>query len=284
MRRAGLAAIAVVAAAACASGAAVRTTTSSGGGHDAGSGGAGGGGGGGGSAPGDAVPQDAVSFFHGTVCPPGWSAYDAAAGLSIVPTTSDTTGGVPHGTPLQSGEDRAHTHTLAATFTLGSVSYAGIAGGGNNGVAATGVVMMAATSDPASTGLPYIQLMACKKTFPAVPGRAPLPAGMQMFFDAPACPAGWTQPAGTQGRFLVGLPQGAPADKTFGGMPVTSATAPTHTHGNTAQLVTMAHGIALLGGGLADGYAADGTYTDMQPTDATEAVIPYLPLLSCEKQ
>jgi hypothetical protein len=276
-------ALTVVSAAACATGSLVTATTSSSGGRDGGA--AGGGKGTGGSAPtGDAIPQDAVSFFNGTVCPAGWAAYAPGAGFSLVPTTPDTAGGVPYGAPLASGEDRTHTHTLSATFVIGSTSYVGVAGGNNDGVAAQSSVTMATLSSPASTGLPYVQLMTCKKTDPPVPGPAPLPPHMQMFFDAVACPPGWIQPTTTQGRFLVGLPQGATADQTFGGQPVTSTTAPTHTHGNTATLVTTSHGIALAGGCCAGGYAAAGTYTAMQDTDPSAVGFPFLPLLSCEKQ
>ena len=278
----GLLALCLLVPAACAGSSPIGTTSLGSGGQDGGTGG--GGGAGGGSAVGDAMPQNAVSFFQAKACPSQWAPYDTGVGRVLVPAAAGTAGGVPHGTPLAGGEDRTHTHALALSFTLGTVKYVGAAGGGNHGVAAAGTLGLMATSDPASTGLPYVQMLACKKLYAAVPGKAPLPAGMELFFDAPACPSGWKAPAATQGRFLVGLPSGAPADQTFGGPPVTSITAPSHTHGATGTLATTSHGIALASGCCADGYGANGTYMATATTDATEAGLPYLELLACEKQ
>jgi hypothetical protein len=238
---------------------------------------------GGGNAPGgDAIPPGAVSFFSTTVCPDGWSTFDDAVGRMLLPTVGNAVGGTPYGIPLASGEDRTHTHDVTATFTLPSVSYAGLSGGGNHGVGSEGSRKLAATSDPASTGLPYVQLLVCKKTAPAAPSAAPLPKGMRLFFTGPTCPSGFQQAADTQGLFLVGLPKNAKADASFGGLPQSGANPRTHAHQTTATLTTSSHGIALVSGGLADGYAANGSYMDTEDTTASGAALPYLELLQCE--
>ena len=158
----------------------------------------------------DAMPEGAVSFFQGPSCPDGWGAYSAANGRFVVPLVGEDLAGTTHGTELANGEDRLHSHGVTATFHVGSVSYAGIVGGGNHGVGAAGDVAFSATSTEASTGLPYVQLLMCRKvSAPAV--KKNLPSGMLMFFDAQACPSGWKR-AQTQGRLLIGLPKGAPAD------------------------------------------------------------------------
>jgi len=159
----------------------------------------------------------------------------------------------------------------------------GLAGGGNHGVAQAATVTLATTSDPASVGLPYVQLLACKKTVPAVPRATPLPARMQLFFDDVACPEGWKQVEATQGRFVVGLPKGAPADQTFGGAPLGSMGLVAHAHGNDVALVTAPHGIALASGCCGGGYAANGSYGASQDTDMAEPGVPYVELLQCEK-
>ena len=297
----GLAAIAIVG---CAAGSNSSGTTSAstgtggGGGHgnmgpDGGSGGGTGGGTGGtgggpdgGPRTGDSLPPSAVSFFQSPTCPTGWVPYTMGNGFLLVPTVATAPAGIPHGTPLMSGEDRTHTHDIAASFALGSVEYVGAPGGGNGGVGPDSAVSLKTTSAPASTGLPYIQLLVCRKNDPAVPGSTPLPHGLQMFFDMAACPVGWMQTATTQGRFIVGLAQGAPQDVTFGGPALSSGDAGadvrTHAHGVTATLTTTPHGIALASGCCAKNYAADGMYTAMVQTTQEEPALPYLELLACQ--
>lgn len=237
---------------------------------------------------GDSLPPSAVSFFQNPTCPTGWVPYTMADGRLLLPTIATYPGGLTHGTPLTSGEDCTHTHGFAASFSIGSTDYVGAAGGGNGGVGPSGTLMLTGTTDPSSTGLPYIQLLVCRKNAPAVPGSAPLPSGLQMFFDMTACPIGWKQTTATQGRFIVGLPQGAPQDVTFGGPAISSvdggADVRTHNHGNTVTLDTTSHGIALASGCCANGYAANGTYSSMQATDDGDTGLPYIELLQCQKE
>ncbi len=272
--------------AACAAGAVGPGGVLLDGGTEAGSGGSGGSDAG--ALTGDALPAAAVSFFQGSTCPTGWVPYTAGDGRFLVPTVATAPGGLTAGTPLMPGEDRTHVHTVSASFALGSTSYVGVSGGGNGGVTSAATVMLMTQSDAASTGLPYVQLLTCRKNAAAVPRPTPLPRGLQMFFDMPACPAGWLQTAATQGRLLVGLPQGAPQDVTFGGPALSSGDAGadvrTHTHPNTATLATTSHGIALASGCCGSGYGANGTYMSTMDTGASDTGLPYIELLSCEKQ
>jgi hypothetical protein len=248
-----------------------------------GSGGGGGSGGAGGSAPkGDSLPPGAVSYFNGPSCPEGWKTFDAANGRFLLPTVGNAVGGTKYGNPFTSGEDRTHTHAIKGSFGLGNTSYVGVAGGGNHGVGAAMVVPFATTSDPASAGLPYVQLLVCKKAAEATPRATPLPHGLELFFDAPSCPAGWKQVEATQGRFPVGLPKGASADLFFGGGPLSGATTRTHGHGKSAVLKTESHGIALASGCCGDGYAANGMYLAGEPCEESELDVPYLELIHCQ--
>jgi hypothetical protein len=236
--------------------------------------------------PPDSLPPSAVAFYQGGTCPVGWAPYTVSDGRFIVPTVATSPAGLTWGTPLDAGEDRTHTHNLTAVFAISGVGYEGASG--SNDVATQGSVSMTTTSDPASTGLPYVRLLVCRKNVPAVPGPAPLPSRLQMFFDMASCPEGWVQTAANQGRFIVGLPQGAPQDVSFGGPPISSTLdagidVRTHAHSNTATLTTTSHGIALLGGSN-DGYGANGTYMSTMDTEEDDTGLPYLELLSCEKQ
>jgi hypothetical protein len=250
-----------------------------------GSGGNGGDGGNGASGPTrtDAIPQNSIGFFQIPACPSGWEPFKAAAGRAILPTIGTMPGGATVGEPLTSGEERQHAHEIKATFDLIDISYVGIASGGNSGVAQAGAVSFAATSDTASTGLPYVQLLSCKKMASPEAGVKPLPTGMQLYFDAATCPSGWKQAPATQGRFIMGLPKGAPADVTFGGEPVSSAAPRAHNHGNKITLETTSHGIALAAGCCGSGYAKNATYSSIEDTDASDAALPWIELLHCEK-
>ena len=116
-----------------------------------------------------------------------------------------------------------HGHNAAGQFDLRGVSYAGIAGEANHGVAAAGTVKWSAMTSADSTGLPYLQLLFCQKT--AVPRAAkdPLPSGLLAYFAMAACPDGWAQAALSQGRFVVGLPEKGAQAMRFGGAPLQSS-------------------------------------------------------------
>lgn len=239
------------------------------------------GGGQGGALPvGDAAPVDAVSFFGGTACPMGWDAYAAADGRLLLPAMDPATAGAAHGTPLASGEDRTHTHPIDTVFALKSFDFIDV-GGPNDGVASASAAAFKATTEPATAGLPYVQLLVCKKTAPPIAGT--IPAGMHLFFEGASCPAGWAQAQGTAGRFIVGLPQGAPPDEPFGGAALASKDTPTHGHAFSATLQTMPHGLAVVSGCCNDGFAENQSYTTVDITQGAEPALPYLELLQCQK-
>ncbi len=242
-------------------------------------------GGGGGSTTSrtDAIPQNGIGFFQVPACPAGWEPFKAASGRAILPTIGAMPGGATVGEPLGSGEERMHTHSVKASFDLIDISYAGIASGGNTGVAKAGAISFMTTSNPASTGVPYVQLLACKKVAAPEAGVKPLPTGMQLFFDTADCPSGWKQTAATQGRFIVGLPKGAPADVAFGGEPLASAMPRVHTHTTDVSMTTIPHGIALAAGCCGSGYAKNATYMNSQDSGEGDASLPWIELLHCEK-
>jgi hypothetical protein len=226
----------------------------------------------------DPMPPGAISFFLATSCPSGWTSYDAAAGRAIVPTRTDPS--VVVGAPLARNEIRAHHHDAGVGVDLPSTSFAGIAGASNTGVAAAGHVDGAIATADADAALPYVQLLGCKKTAPA--NGAPLPSAMLAFFDGAACPAGWTDAADAMtGRMLVGNPSGGAPGATFGGAPLASGEMRTHTHPITGTLALPAHGIALVSGCCAGGYASAGDLAIGATSAVSMADVPYLQLRAC---
>jgi hypothetical protein len=233
--------------------------------------------GGGGSST-DGAPTGAVSFFQRLACPDGWAAYDAADGRAILPAMDPAAAGASQGTPLAPGEDRGHTHDAQASFHVDDFSFTDFSGG-NGGVASSGDKAASFTTGAASGGLPYTRLLVCKKTAP--PSATPLPVGAHLFFEGDACPAGWKQDGATRGRFLVGLPAGAAADKPFGA--AASAGPFTHAHDASLTLATSSYGVAALSGCCNSGFGKNGTYSASSHASDAEAGLPYLTLIHCSK-
>jgi hypothetical protein len=229
----------------------------------------------------DPLPTGAISFFLATNCPTGWASYDAAAGRTIVPQTSDPM--VTAGDPLAVNEQRVHHHGAQIGVDLSSTSFAGIAGAANTGVASAGHVSGAITTDDGDAALPYVQLLVCKKTAP--PSSGGVPGGLIAFFES-ACPAGWTDaPTSLDGRMLVGLPAGGAPGVTFGGAPLASGEVRTHVHAINGTVSLPSHGIALASGCCAGGYATAGDVSIGTATSAPAAAdVPYVQLRACAKQ
>lgn len=112
----------------------------------------------------DGVAPGAVAFFGSDTgaCPEGWQPADYAAGRLVVGVIQDTTVGHKVGAPLANQEDRTHTHPFTTSVDLPSKALAAADGGNNQGAQAKAYDVSHAT-DPAPSGLPFIQLLACEK-------------------------------------------------------------------------------------------------------------------------
>ncbi len=116
-------------------------------------------------APGAAdAPAGTLAFFVGDaqVCPAGWrTATEAQGRLAVAVSTADTVG-KQVGEALKSQEDRTHVHPFATKVELAYKSLAA-ANGGNRQGAAADEYTDSGTSEPAASGLPFIQLLTCVK-------------------------------------------------------------------------------------------------------------------------
>jgi hypothetical protein len=230
-------------------------------------------------AVGDGFPTGAIAFFLDTQCPTGWELHADAVGRTIVPSPGPEAGEVV-GTPLAANEQRGHSHAVEVGVDLGSVSFAGVAGEANHGVARGGAVEGATATDSAVATPPYAQLLVCEKTAPS--GNRTAPSGVIAFFAAETCPSPWigVEPA-LVGRFLVGLPEGGDPRATFGGPSLAPGEVRSHGHAVTATLDGGSHGIALASGCCAGGYAAAGSHGATASASAATVEMPYLQLLAC---
>lgn len=231
---------------------------------------------------GDAMPPGAIAYFRAPDCPSGWSRYALANGRVVVPISGSGDIGQARGAPLKSGESRAHGHPVKGSITLRAVSYVGIAGEANHGVAVAGTAAVSGTAMDAEGGLPYVQLRLCQKTSAAVPRVRPIPAGTLAFFEQP-CPDGWGRAGATQGRLLVGLPVGGNPGLSFGGPPLMPGEARGHSHAASGSVSLPSHGIALASGCCASGYGGQGDTRYTANAESGEAGPPYVQLLQCQK-
>lgn len=230
----------------------------------------------------DAFPEGAVSFFNRLECPPDWSPFEAAAGRAIVAANAGLPSGMPIGDRLSSGEDRVHVHNLKGSVNVTSMPNQATEPGPNGLFISGGDYPFAGTSNPASAGVPYRQLLVCRKMVGPKPDALPLPAKLHIHFDRDACPSGWKEADPTKGRILVGLPKGGAADMPMGGDPLTSSTPRTHTHTYTSTLVPTP-----LGNPQSIGVASvglKGSYPFMGESDPAADGFPMVALVHCAKQ
>lgn len=232
---------------------------------------------------GDALPGGTISFYNSAACPEGWIPFSEGEGRVVVPTVGQEEPLSVQGSPLEDGEDRLHDHAIKAEVSLDSVTYAGVAGEANHNVAKAQVVAVSATAEKASSGLPYVQLLACKKLGEPRAGRAPVPRGLLIFFNGTSCPEGWEQPIATQGRMVVGLPEGAAPGLSFGGTSLKPGEERPHGHAVNGTLTTEAQGIALASGCCAEGYAKNGSYPVTGTAVESGVALPTVQLLQCQK-
>jgi hypothetical protein len=110
------------------------------------------------------VPAGMLTFMAGDVaeCPPGWRVAQESSGRLVVGVTSSDAVGKLVGTALTSQEDRTHVHPFQ---TVAELPYKSIsaANGGNGQGAAAARYTDSGVSEPASSGLPFVQLMGCVK-------------------------------------------------------------------------------------------------------------------------
>ena len=233
---------------------------------------------------GDGLPLGAIAWFDALRCPEGWEAYAPAVGRTLVPVgpLGPGNGVWEDGTPLLPGQDPTHRHAFSGSLAITDRSFAGIAGGGN-GLASSGTVTVSGTSTPSSLGLPYVMLLACKKTEDRPLGRAP--DGVFVLMDNNlGCTADW--PASGEGaeRLVVGNPDGGAVGATFGAPPGL-ATRAQHSHSVSGTFAIDSHGIALVSGCCSGGFASSSdpalTLTS-GPADPEDAItFPWRAELQC---
>lgn len=114
---------------------------------------------------GDAAPDGMVVWATGASCPSGWAPHAASRGRLIVGAALGGDVGLTVNPPLTDREDRTHVHLVGLSAVLSRRNVAAADGPNGNG-AAFGTVTATLASQPATSGLSFVQRMVCVKGAP----------------------------------------------------------------------------------------------------------------------
>lgn len=231
----------------------------------------------------DPYPQGTIAHFNRSAgCPAGWSVYPEGVGRTVLPFAPEYAGEVS-GAPLPSGGQVTHAHTFRAPIDPSAVSYAALAGGGNDSLANDNKKTATGATDPSGIDVPYVQYLICRKD-DAPPDHASAPSDVVVFTDAETgCFSGWVYADRLNGRLIVGLPTGGTAEAAFGGNALGPGQfQPQHTHTITKKVELKSYGVEAVKGGGAKGYGKRGTYTAEGTMDSVASVFPYVMLVACQ--
>lgn len=249
----------------------------------------------------DAYPLGSAAFFNLSACPQGWAPLPAPSpaptgtaisGVLLIPffkapqtplTPADLNKMVG-GPPLADGEDRLHTHAFQSSITLASKGYDGASGSSNKGTSKDGVMYFNGVTNPTSSGLPYVQLLACQKAIYHSTPNPPIgmPQEVLIFQTTLACATGWKPSPLTNGRIIVGLPaSGAVPQTPFGGDPLAIGEDRVHTHTFIGSVTLPSQGVELAEGGWTTGYGGAGAVSYAGTTAPSSTGLPYLTVTQC---
>ncbi len=152
---------------------------------------------------------DGFLGFFSTDCPSGWSAFTPLQGRLLLSVNDSFQAGNAVGFALSDGEDRQHAHTVSGSFSFSSKHVAAL-GGGNTASAHSGqqpLLPFLNLSLPSASGLPFLQLTACRFNVLSLQPAPSLPAGGISFWDpaatAAGCPEGSEPLQAAGGRLLA---------------------------------------------------------------------------------
>ena len=107
------------------------------------------------------LPKGMIFFVTTSQCPSGSSPAQNAAGRILIAVTDTSQIGKTQGTPMKDQQDNTHTHSGAMTVTLTEHRIAGASSCCNGQATTKGDHTANITSEPATTNLPFIQLLVC---------------------------------------------------------------------------------------------------------------------------
>lgn len=229
-------------------------------------------------------PVGSATFFDRPSCPPGWSALDEAVGRFVIAAPAGAPAMERVGVPLANGEDRTHAHQVTLSVTLPDRSLSA-AGGSNTEPAQSGTYEVDAETDPATSGMPYVQALLCRADVPSTPtgaGDEVLPPGLVFWSTEAACANGWAEHERLPGRFVIGLPTGVAAGAIYG-EPLVEGEDREHGHTGALSLRVPFASLSILSGCCLGGIGAHGIFDVSVEVEPAPVGLPTIALRACEK-
>lgn len=212
-------------------------------------------------ASGTPFPAETTAFFDLPACPTGWTRVDEAVGRFVVGTPAGSPARVKVGDALASGEDRQHVHDVSISLTVPDLSLSA-AGGSNTDPGASGDVFGEGVTDPASSGMAYVQALLCSLDAASPPTGADddvVAPGLITWSTADTCADGWSESVRLQGRFPIGLPPGVVVGSVYGD-PLGEAEDRVHGHTAALSLRLPNAALSILSGCCLSGIAQRGLF------------------------
>ena len=230
--------------------------------------------------------QDGFVALFLAACPPGWSPLPLLEGRLLLLSNTSYQAGEPFGFPLTDGEDRSHTHVVTGSFPLPSKEVSAL-GGSNQDAAHSGsqpLLPFLNTTAPATSGLPFVQLSACRYNSISFQPAPALPLGGVALWDpatAPStgCPAG-SAPLQAGAGYLLAVSNAAGL-RASAAPPLQPGKDAPHAHGFAASLHLDEVKFLGIAGCCDNDAAADGDHGATGTTTPASLGLPYASILAC---
>jgi len=108
------------------------------------------------------MPKNMIFFMPGTNCPAGSSRLTNANGRMLLVANDQGAIGSTYGSALADHEDRKHKHKAKVSVSLNEHSISGASSCCNSQSTTKGGHSADVETDEATSGLPFVQLLACK--------------------------------------------------------------------------------------------------------------------------
>jgi len=228
-----------------------------------------------------ATPAGFSTFFFSQHCPDGWYPLVTAQGRLIVSVADASHAGITVNFPLNDQEDRIHRHSYSTSLNLRSKSVAAINCCNNQG-ACNGDYHIDSTTDPGTSGYPFVQLLLCTLK---IDTQDSVPFGTIAFFEPSmaACPSNWLPLEEANGRFLL---PGFAEDGVLPSVakPLESGEDRHHQHIFLTNITTTDVSYDGVDGCCNNNPAAADDYPIGGTTNNTSSELPYIQLLTCLSQ
>ncbi len=244
----------------------------------------------------DNLPKGTISYMNSASCPSGWQALADYARRTIVAVDStQTIPGIAGDQADATLEYSAvHAHSMSGSVTVNDTQFILVSGSTcSTKYAKAGNYDFTCNAEVGGNGdgigedmlrIPAASYGLCKK-LSAPSSKALPPSNMIVFFEATACPVGWTEVVTMTNRFLIGLPDDGKPGIAYGGKHLDDLETRSHEHGASSDTINFpAQNVTAWNGKTGVKLGASGNYAKFSGgTTLSSATPAYVQLLGCRK-